>query len=137
MLKTVVWPRIKNVAGRRRYWFQQDGATPHTAVRVREWLTSKFGDRVISRFTDRPWPARSPDLSPLDYWFWSVCMVELRKNPPNSLPDLVNTVGGYAASLNYDQISAAVKDVLPRANACIEADGGAFEYKLKGIKRRL
>ena len=37
------------------------------------------------------------------------------KYPPNSLPELVNTVERYAASLNKDQIIAAVNDMLPRA----------------------
>ena len=60
-----------------------------------------------------PTPARSPDLSPLDYLFWSVCLVELRKNPPNSLPELVNTVERYDASLNKDQIITAVNAMLP------------------------
>ena len=58
-------------------------------------------------------------------------------NPPNSLPELVNTVKRYAASLNKDQIITAVNDILPRAQACIESDGGAFEYKLKSFKKRL
>ena len=33
----------------------------------------KFNNRVISRFMDHPWPSRSPDLSPLDYWFLQLC----------------------------------------------------------------
>ena len=33
----------------------------------------------------------------LDYWFWSICLVELRKNPPNSVPELLKTVERYAA----------------------------------------
>ena len=83
-------------------------------------------------------PAKSTNLSLLDYyWFWSVCLVELRKNPPNSLPELVNTVERYAASLNKDQITAAVNAIPPRAKVCIESDGGAFEYKLKSFKERL
>ena len=73
----------------------------------------------------------------MDYWFWSVCLVELRKNPSNSLPELVNTVARYTASLNTDQIITAVNDIPPRARACIEYDGGAFEYKLKYLKKRL
>ena len=55
----------------------------------------------------------------------------------NSLPELVNTVEKYAASFNKDQIITAVNDILPRAQACIEFDGGAFEYKLKSSKKRL
>ena len=57
-------------------------------------------------------------------------------NPPNSLPELVNTVERYAASLNKDQIITAVNDILPRAQAYIESDGGAFEYKRKSFKKR-
>ena len=53
----------------------------------------------------------------MDYWFWSLCLVEFRKNPPNSLPELVNTVERYATSLNKDQIITAVNDILQRAQA--------------------
>ena len=55
----------------------------------------------------------------------------------NSLPELVNTVEGYAASLNKDQIITPVNDILPRAQACIKSDRGAFEYKLRSFKKRL
>ena len=55
----------------------------------------------------------------------------------DSLPELVNTVERYDASLNKDQIITAANDILPRAQACIESDGGAFEYKLKSFKKRL
>ena len=67
-----------------------------------------------------------------------VCLYidELRKNPPNSLSELVNTVERYAASLNKDQIITAVNDILPRAQACIESDGEAVEYKLKSFEDR-
>ena len=50
---------------------------------------------------------------------------------------IVNTVERYAASLNKDQIIIAVNDILQRTQACIESDGGAFEYKLKSFKKRL
>ena len=46
----------------------------------------------------------------------------------NFLPELVNIVEIYAASLNKDQIITAVNNILPRAQACIKSDGGAFEY---------
>ena len=38
MLKEVVWPKIRGVARARGYWFQQDGAPPHTTQMVRDWL---------------------------------------------------------------------------------------------------
>ena len=49
----------------------------------------------------------------------------------------MNTVKRYAASLTKDRTTTAVNDILPRAQACIEFDEGAFEYKLKSFKKRL
>ena len=49
----------------------------------------------------------------------------------------MNTVERYAASLNKDRIITAVNDMLPRAQACIESDGGAFEDELKFFKKEL
>ena len=42
-------------------WFQQDGATCHTAVATIDLLKSKFGDKLISRNGPVNWPARSCD----------------------------------------------------------------------------
>ena len=135
MLKTVMWPAVSHVATRRQYWFQQDGARPHTTGTVLQWLEEKFGTRVISNLTDRVWPAKSPDLSLLDYWFWGVCLAELRRSPPASPEELMETVNEFAASLSPEEIRKAVNDILPRASACIAANGGAFEYKLRKHKR--
>ena len=66
----------------------------------------------------------------------TVCIFKLRKDPLNSPPELVNAVERCAASFNKDQIITAVNDILPRAQACIKSDGGAFEYKLKSFKKR-
>ena len=43
-------------------WFQQHGATAHTAVISIAALRRLFLQRVISRFSDVPWHPRSPDL---------------------------------------------------------------------------
>jgi len=51
-------------------WFQQDGATCHTANATIDLLKSKFGDKLISRNGPVNWPPRSCDLTPLDYFLW-------------------------------------------------------------------
>ena len=51
-------------------WFQQDGATCHTATATIDLLKSKFGDKLISRNGPVNWPPRSCDLTPLDYFMW-------------------------------------------------------------------
>ncbi|GFX77957.1 putative DD41D transposase [Trichonephila clavipes] len=49
-------------------WFQQDGATCHTARATIHLLKDTFGDLLISRFGPVNWPPRSCDLTPLDYF---------------------------------------------------------------------
>ncbi|GFW55430.1 putative DD41D transposase [Trichonephila clavipes] len=51
-------------------WFQQDGATCHTARAKIDLLKDTFGDHLISRFGPVNWPPRSCDLTPLDYFLW-------------------------------------------------------------------
>ncbi|GFW95496.1 uncharacterized protein TNCV_1721981 [Trichonephila clavipes] len=51
-------------------WFQQDGATCHTARATIDLLKDTLGDRPISRFGPVNWPPRSCDLTPLDYCLW-------------------------------------------------------------------
>ncbi|GFU98015.1 uncharacterized protein TNCV_232921 [Trichonephila clavipes] len=52
-------------------WFQQDGATCHTARATIDLLKDTFGDRIISRFGPVNWPPRSCDLTPLDYFLYN------------------------------------------------------------------
>ncbi|GFU18167.1 uncharacterized protein TNCV_2033261 [Trichonephila clavipes] len=52
-------------------WFQQDGATCHTARATIDLLKDAFGDRLISRFGPVNWPPRSCDLTPLDYFLYN------------------------------------------------------------------
>jgi len=52
---------------RGRIYFQHDGAPPHSSREVRNFLNSRFPGRWIGRRGPHNWPARSPDLSPLDY----------------------------------------------------------------------
>ncbi|GFW19618.1 uncharacterized protein TNCV_1605091 [Trichonephila clavipes] len=51
-------------------WFQQDGATCHTARATIDLLKDTFGDHLISRFGPVNWPPRSCDLTPLDCFLW-------------------------------------------------------------------
>ena len=41
----------------------------------------------------------------------------------------------FSDRLEKQEVIKACRDILPRAAACIERGGGAFEYKLKKMKR--
>jgi hypothetical protein len=45
------------------FWYQQDGATAHTARQSMNALRTVSEHRIISSYGDISWPARSPDQS--------------------------------------------------------------------------
>ena len=53
-----------------RVIFMQDGAPPHSSCFVTDVLNERFPDAWIGRGGPIPWPPRSPDLSPLDFFLW-------------------------------------------------------------------
>ena len=62
MIQEYLLPEIGDI------FFQQDGATAHTARATMEMLKAIFPNRLISRFGDVPWPPQSPDLSAPDFF---------------------------------------------------------------------
>jgi len=47
--------------------FQQDGAPPHGSSHVHPFLDATFPNRWIGTDGPKPWPPRSPDITPLDF----------------------------------------------------------------------
>lgn len=54
---------------RRKMWFQLDGAPAHFRHDVRQYLDEIFPNRWIGRGGAQHWPARSPDLTPPDFFY--------------------------------------------------------------------
>lgn len=111
-------------------WFQQDGATAHTSVIARDWLKSRFGNKVISHRTDFPWPARSPDLSPLDFFLWSYVKEKVFSTRPVSINDLKIAVREALALIDQDTLAAVTANFEKRVELCIQQRGGHFEHLL-------
>ena len=63
-------------------WFQQDGATAQTAHSSLRFLEETFSNRIISRGL---WPARSPDLTPPDFYLWGALKGKVYKSNPHTL----------------------------------------------------
>lgn len=73
-------------------WFQQDGATCHTATESIDLLKQHFGNKVISRFGPKEWPPRSCDPTPLDYYLWGYLKSIVYANKPTTLEQLESNI---------------------------------------------
>ncbi|KAJ4440170.1 hypothetical protein ANN_08308 [Periplaneta americana] len=86
--------RVRNV---------QDGAPPHFANMVRTFLDEQFPARWIGRGSPYiTWPARSPDLTPPDFFLWGFVKDQVYRTPVRDLADL------------QERIYAAVNNVTPQ-----------------------
>ena len=70
---------------RERMFFQQDGAPAHNAIIVRRHLDQIFPNRWIGTFGVIPWPARSPDLTSMDFFLWGYLKTSVYVDPPVNL----------------------------------------------------
>ncbi|XP_018572367.1 uncharacterized protein LOC108911818 [Anoplophora glabripennis] len=53
---------------RKTDFLQEYGSPAHSTLLVRNWLDVLFPNKWIGRYGPIPWPARVPDMSPLDYF---------------------------------------------------------------------
>lgn len=137
MLQDQVIPELKRKLGSsfETCWFQQDGAPVHTAARSLEFLKSVFGRRLVSNKTDCIWPPYSPDLSPLDYWFWSFMRRLIGQHDPQTKQEVKEVAGLACSQISEVQVRKAISDFPIRIMALIDAQGQHFEYGLKRFKR--
>ncbi|GFX02485.1 putative transposable element [Trichonephila clavipes] len=81
-----------NNHGVQELWFQQDGATCHTARATIDLLKDTLGDRLISRLGPVNWPPRSCDLTPLDYFLWGYVKSLIYADKPQTLDHLEDNI---------------------------------------------
>jgi hypothetical protein len=70
MLENFLGPVLARHPVTKETFFQQDGATSHTARDSMAAVRNLFPNHVISRYGDITWPARSPNLSACDFFLW-------------------------------------------------------------------
>ncbi|GFV42235.1 DUF4817 domain-containing protein [Trichonephila clavipes] len=90
-------------------WFQQDGATCHTA-RATIDLKDMFGDRLISRFEPVNWPPRSCDLTPLDYFLWGYVKSLVYADKPQTLDHLEDNIRCVIADIRPQMLEKVIEN---------------------------
>ncbi|GFW13121.1 uncharacterized protein TNCV_3330531 [Trichonephila clavipes] len=90
-------------------WFQQDGATCHTARATIDLLKDTFGDRLISRFGPVNWPPRSCDLTPLDYFLWGCVKSLVYADKPQTLDHLEDNIRCVIADIRPQMLEKSSK----------------------------
>lgn len=127
-LRNQVFPVLRNHANINTLYFQQDGAPPHYHVEVRAWLDEHFPQRWIGRRGPIEWPARSPDLSPMDFFVWGYVRDKVYACNPRSLDELRNLIDFHVRDIPVDLTRKVCQSVYERCEQCVDADGYQFEH---------
>jgi len=115
---------------RLRMWFQQDGAPAHFARVVRNYLNVLFPQRWIGRNGYVSWPARSPDLTPLDFYLWGYIKNVVYKDRPITAENLKRRIRDAIANIPQRVIRNVVESFRRRLELCLEVNGGNIEHLL-------
>lgn len=127
MLKRCFMPiikrrRVRNVV------FQQDGAPAHYARAVRDFLDNQFPGKWLGRCGPLVWAARSPDLSPLDFFVWGYLKTKVFARKPTSIHQLKDFICDEASKITPDMCNNAISSFHNRLYVCIEKNGRNVEH---------
>ena len=131
MITTFVFPAIREIVGANGdgadYWWQQDGAPPHYFTPVRDTIDNEFPERWIGRRGFVEWPARSPDITPMDYAVWGIMKVNVFKVHSQSLAELRGRFIDASNDFNENLCQSICRSLPSCMVKCILSDGHHFE----------
>lgn len=104
-------------------WFQQDGASAHTARASMAVLRQLFPHRLISRFGDIFWPPRSPDLSVCDFFLWGYLKLRVYEAKPRTLNELKEAIRQEITRINRDLLERVEANFRKRLQQCVNENG--------------
>jgi hypothetical protein len=83
---------------RRKMWFMHNGAAAHFSMYAREYMNAVFPARWSFFF----WPARSPDLNPLDFFVWGHPRCLIFETPVEREDDLLPRIQAACDNIRQD-----------------------------------
>ncbi|XP_067209021.1 uncharacterized protein, partial [Linepithema humile] len=110
--------------------YQHDGASANFRRRVRDLLNAHYPERWIGRGGPITWPPRSPDLNVLNFFVWGY-VKSLIKNCGNGTENEVReAIIAAFNTITPDMAHRATRDIIRRAEFCIQERGWYFEQFL-------
>ena len=94
-----------------------------TVIEIRNVITflwQLFRNHLISLGTTHDWAPHSPDLNPLDYWFWGTAKGSVYANCPATLDDLKQEVSDYLQAVPHETYRKVGQNFGVRINQCRE-----------------
>lgn len=133
LLQNRIEPALEEVLRENQdIWYQMDGCPAHNSLMVREYLQTIFNGNIIGSRHLILWPARSPDLSPNDFFLWGHLKSVIYKNVKfENLDQLKNSISLECDRISQYQLSNTRNEFYDRLGYCLAVNGGLFEHLIK------
>lgn len=130
MLQTFLSPYLEDLPLQQLLdmWLQLDGAPAHYSAPVRVWMNNNFPGHWIGRGGPVAWPPRSPNLNPLDYFFWGFVKTSVFRTPPLSLDDLKDRIRRTVRDISPQMLTNVRRAFYDRIEQCMWVNGQHFEH---------
>ena len=125
LLRDRVLPELGDLS---RFWFMQDGAPAHKARSSQSLLREVFGERVIAIGWTPEWAARSPDLTPCDFYLWGEMKNKVYRHIPTDINNLRTKIVQEFRDLDQVHIQNACLSVRQRLSDCIRLEGATVQH---------
>lgn len=130
LLQNYIGPAIDTVAGENVVWFQHDGCPAHCTTDVVSCLNEFFPNSWIGRGGPINWPARSPDISPNDFFLWGHLKSKIYGQRHLSVDSLKNKIVEECRKVTARQLANMRRNFYDRLGFCLAIDGRQFEHLL-------
>lgn len=102
--------------------FQHDNSSVHTAGKVKKFLDE-------NNITVLPWPANSPDLSPIEnVWHYLKWKLNQYETPPKDMDELWKRLEDEWVTIPLEYFQKLYKSMPRRVAECIRLKGGRTRY---------
>jgi len=124
MLRNYLRPQLRILlVNMEEMWFQQDGATAHTARASMTLVRQMFPQHVVSRFGKVPWSPRSPDLSGCDFFLWGYLKSKVYVRKPRTIDDLKVSIREEIATVPQEALVNVMQNFEERLRTCVRQQG--------------
>ena len=111
--------------------FMQDGAPPHFRRDVRTWLDQNYANRWMGRGGPIPWPPRSPDLTPMDFYVWGYLKEKVYAVRIDTMEQLRQRIQDAFLEITENLQNIDINEAITRRMyLCLAQNGGNFEQLL-------
>ena len=102
---------------------QEDGASARRSAKTTEW---KRENKVPLL---QAWPSGSPDLSPLDFSYWSLLLEKVWGRKPRTLAELPTAILAEGRAILQQEKVKTTHDFPRRLHQCAVNSGDVFEFR--------